>query len=103
MSAIAEKVDHVRAAGQDRSHHCHWPGCEKQVPPAKWGCKDHWYRLPREIRTWIWRAYHIGQEQSGRPSTDYVAAARAAQEWIAMQQSRDGKQLALFPSIGAAR
>lgn len=22
-------------------HHCHWPGCDKLVPPAMWGCYPH--------------------------------------------------------------
>lgn len=77
------KVEHVRKARQTRDHECHWPGCGKQVPPAAWGCKRHWFMLPKEIRDRIWRAYRAGQEEDLKPSTDYFAAARAAQEWIA--------------------
>lgn len=80
--SIAEKAAHVRAAGQTRDHHCHWPGCEAQVPPAMWGCKRHWFKLPQSIRNSIWRSYRAGQEQDGRPSREYVNAAHAAQEWI---------------------
>ena len=47
-----------------------------------WGCRDHWYKLPREIRDAIWSAYQPGQERTGRPSVSYIDAARAAQEWI---------------------
>lgn len=82
MTAIGEKAAHVRAAGQTRDHDCHWPGCGKQVPPAMWGCKAHWYRLPMAIRTRIFRAYRIGQENDGRPSRQYIEAANAAQDWI---------------------
>ena len=46
MSTISEKAQHVRAATQNRNHECHWPGCQVQVPPARWGCQRHWYCLP---------------------------------------------------------
>lgn len=85
MTALGNKVAHVRAAGQSRGHHCHWPGCERQVPPAMWGCRPHWYRLPPPLRARIWQTYRAGQEDDGRPSRDYLAAARAVQEWIAAQ------------------
>ena len=90
---ISGKAAHVRRAGQTRAHDCHWPGCGKQVPPAMWGCRPHWFRLPRPIRDAIWRAYRIGQEEDGRPSAAYVAAARAAQEWIAADAAIKGKDL----------
>ena len=82
MPGIAEKVAHVTAASQTRRHHCHWPGCERQVPPAMWGCRPHWYSLPADLRRGIWRSYVPGQEATGRPTTAYVAAARAVQDWI---------------------
>lgn len=78
------KADYVRRQPQTRKHACHWPGCETQIPPAMWGCSHHWYRLPAAIRTRIWSTYRIGQERVGSmPSAEYIAAAKAAQEWIA--------------------
>lgn len=71
---------------QARAHHCHWPGCARQVPPAMWGCRAHWYALPLNLRTAIWRSFEPGQERAGTPSREYLAAARAAQAWIAAQQ-----------------
>lgn len=88
MSAISEKVQHVRRAGQSRDHTCHWPGCERQVPPAMWGCKEHWFKLPSDLRGRIWRAYRVGQEEDGRPSRAYLDVAREAQEWIAKHLPR---------------
>lgn len=79
---LARKVDHVRSAPDEGNHHCHWPGCDTEVKPALWGCKRHWYSLPKAIRDRIWNAYKPGQERSKTPSTEYVAAARAAQDWI---------------------
>lgn len=83
LGRINEKVAHVRRSRQTRVHSCHWPGCDRQVPPAAWGCRPHWYQLPRDLRSRIWRAYRIGQEVDGRPSPAYLAVAREAQEWIA--------------------
>ncbi len=83
---IAAKVAHVVAAGQVRKHHCHWPGCTEQVPPAKWGCRPHWYALPEDIRRRIWATYRVDQESDGRPSEAYVEVAREAQAWIAARQ-----------------
>ncbi len=80
------KADYVRSQGQNRDHHCHWPGCDRQVPPAMWGCKTHWFRLPADLRRRVWATYKPGQEISGRPSADYVAVAREVQAWIATQQ-----------------
>ena len=77
-----DKVTHVKAANQSRGHVCHWPGCGVQVPPAMWGCTSHWYKLPKGIRSEIWRTYEIGQEESGDVSEEYHHAARHAQEWI---------------------
>lgn len=82
MSDISQKVAHVKSQGQTRDHHCHWPGCGKQVPPAMWGCTKHWYMLPQRLRTLIWTTYRPGQEVSGRPSVSYLDAADQVQAWI---------------------
>lgn len=82
MVLIAEKVEHVKRAGQTRNHHCHWPGCARQVPPAMWGCKQHWFQLPQRLRNRIWATYCPGQEITRTPSAEYVAAAREVREWI---------------------
>jgi hypothetical protein len=81
--SIADKVAHVKRAGQTRDHECHWPGCKVQVPPAVWGCRPHWYTLPKPLRDAIWRAYRPGQEETGTPSREYLDAATAVQAWIA--------------------
>jgi len=65
------------------AHHCHWPTCNKAVPPAMWGCKQHWFKLPKTLRDEIWRTYKPGQEISKTPSQAYLMAANAVQKWIA--------------------
>ena len=64
-------------------HTCHWPRCDKQVPPAMWGCKAHWFQLPKDLRDLIWDTYRPGQEVTKNPSPAYVAAAQKVQQWIA--------------------
>lgn len=76
------KADYVLSQPQTRDHHCHWPGCGKQVPPAMWGCKAHWSKLPAGLRAKIWAAYRPGQEKDMQPSAAYLHVARHAQEWI---------------------
>lgn len=77
------KADYVQQQGQTRDHHCHWPGCTRQVPPAVWGCKAHWFKLPQHLRDRIWRAFRPGQERDMRPSAEYLTVAREVQDWIA--------------------
>lgn len=64
-------------------HTCHWPGCTKEVPPAMWGCKPHWFKLPKPLRDAIWKTYVPGQEVTKTPSRQYLAAAALVQGWIA--------------------
>lgn len=76
------KVAYVKRQPQTRAHRCHWPGCDKQVPPAMWGCKPHWFQLPKRLRDRIWAAYVPGQERRMDPSYEYLTAAHEAQQWI---------------------
>lgn len=71
------------------THHCHWPGCQRVVPPRMWGCRDHWFRLPKALRDKIWAAYVPGQEVSKTPSRAYIAAATEVQNWIEKQSQGD--------------
>jgi len=80
-----KKADYVVRQKGDGKHGCHWPGCPKKVPPAMWGCKPHWFKIPKHLRDWIWRTYEPGQETDGTPSRDYLEAADAVQTWIGEQ------------------
>jgi hypothetical protein len=79
---MTTKADYVRSQPQTRKHHCHWPGCGNQVPPAMWGCKAHWFTLPAALRSRIWATYRPGQEVNGTPSAAYIAAAKDVQKWV---------------------
>ncbi len=74
-------------------HHCHWPGCTTEVPPAMWGCKGHWFKLPTSLRNRIWATYKPGQEITKTPSPAYIEAAKAVQAWIAEQNKAVIEQL----------
>lgn len=63
-------------------HACHWPGCNVEVPPSMWGCKSHWFRLPKRLRDRIWETYRPGQEITKTPSAAYLKAAEEVQQWI---------------------
>lgn len=82
MTEQSDKVAYVKSQSQSRRHTCHWPGCDRQVPPAMWGCKPHWFKLPYGLRAMIWASYEPGQEVDMSPSEDYLDAAREVQEWI---------------------
>lgn len=83
------KGDYVRSQTQIRDHNCHWPGCTTQVPPAMWGCKPHWFKLPTRLRNRIWTTFQPGQEIEGTPSEEYVRAAQEVQQWI--QEAQDDR------------
>lgn len=76
------KGEYVLSQSQTRRHACHWPGCVAQVPPALWGCRSHWFKLPKRLRDKIWAAFKPGQEKSMTPSRAYLEAAKEVQEWI---------------------
>lgn len=80
---VKSKAEYVKKQKQFRNHHCHWPDCPEQVPPAMWGCRKHWYSLPANLRAKIWAAYVPGQEVRMDPSREYLKVADEVQEWIA--------------------
>ena len=59
------------------------PAAIELVPPALWGCREHWYALPQYLRNKIWICYKPGQEDTRSPSRKYVEVAREVQAWIA--------------------
>jgi len=87
---IRDKVTHVRRAKQSRDHLCHWPHCKRQVKPAYHMCRDHWYRLPQQLRDELWAAYAPGQEETLTPSREYLQVFERIQAWIREQDSLAG-------------
>lgn len=77
------------------THVCHWPGCGKPVPPKLWGCKPHWFALPKRLRDYIWETYVPGQEITKTPSAAYLDAAKQVQTWIAAKEFAEKKMVEL--------
>lgn len=75
---IRSQIARITPAHLQEQHACNWPTCPKRVPVDMWGCRDHWFRLPPEIRRRIWKEY----DPNDRLSPVYLAAFNEAQEWI---------------------
>lgn len=82
-----EEVKEVKLIDTDgkeiqHTHTCHWPGCDKIVPPRMYACQYHWWALPAKIRAQIWATYRDGQEIDKKPSKRYLEAVKEAEIWI---------------------
>lgn len=56
-----------------------------------WGCKEHWFKLPRFLRDQVWAAYRPGQEIRKDPSIQYILVAKLVQLWIG--EFKEGRKL----------
>lgn len=54
------------------------------------GCRPHWFGLPKRLRGLILKFYVPGQEITKTPSVEYLAAVQAAQEWIRNRETSRG-------------
>lgn len=70
-----------------RSLPCQWPGCTLNVAPRFWGCKRHWFQLPKPLRDRLWNSYVSGQFIYKQASEDYLAAADDAHWWAVMREA----------------
>jgi hypothetical protein len=61
------------------THKCPAPGCESDVPDDMLACRKDWYRIPKPLRTAIWRAWRQGE---GAGSAEHGNAIRAAIGWL---------------------
>lgn len=68
------------------AHTCHATRCETPVPPSMWGCRTHWYMVPKPLRDRIWKHYRAGQEEDWQPSREYLEAAREAVIAVAQRE-----------------
>lgn len=60
----------------DGLHACPWPGCAQRVPRYLWGCRAHWYQLPRHLRDECLDAWRSGS------MADHGAALDAIDQWL---------------------
>lgn len=88
LVSLERKREYVAQQKKTRPHTCHWPGCERQVKPALWGCQQHWFTLPKTLRDRIWRTFDPGQECTLTPSDAYLDAVDAVDQWIRQYKQR---------------
>lgn len=68
------------------SHQCPGPDCTRQVANDLLACRDHWYAIPKSLRTAVWRAYR----GPGMGSPEHLAAVRAAVASLQQRQPAVG-------------
>jgi len=49
-------------------------------------CKKHWYMVPKVLRDRVWDTYVPGQEIRKDPTSEYLVAANAAIEAVALRE-----------------
>lgn len=47
-----------------------------------WGCKRHWFKLPKRLRDKVWDTYKPGQEVDMSPSVEYLEVVLEVREFI---------------------
>lgn len=57
---------------------CRVPSCARSATQASWGCQPHWFKLPPDLRSRLWR---VDRDDPGGAS--WIAAADEADRWIA--------------------
>lgn len=76
-----KRAGHEGRHSAPHAHTCHYPACDADVPAKLWGCKKHWFRLPKTLRNRIWATYKTGQEITKTPSRAYLKVALEVQDW----------------------
>jgi hypothetical protein len=69
-------------------HTCHAEGCDKSVRPELLMCRLHWFMVPARLRRLVLLHYRRGQCDDRQPSSDWLAAARAAINAVAELEKR---------------
>jgi hypothetical protein len=62
----------------DDMHECPATGCAVRVARSKLACSRHWYQLPADIRSAVWRGYRTYRSDNGAA---HRAALTAALAW----------------------
>lgn len=65
---------------------CRIEGCPNKHPRNLFCCRDHWRRLPADLRKAIWATYRNGQ---GVFEADYLQACENAEAYLEDREARD--------------
>ena len=69
------------------THTCHARGCETPVPPRMLMCRKHWFMVPKDVRSAVWREYREGKcDLDPVPSRAWLDAANAAVNAVAQAE-----------------
>jgi hypothetical protein len=58
------------------THDCPHPTCGRQVPLTQFACRNHWYRIPKDMRDAIWAGYRSGD------TLGHMQAMSDARRWL---------------------
>lgn len=64
-----------RTALPQPARRCAVSGCSEQIDPSRLMCRDHWYRVPRQLRDLVWATWRSGE---GALSAEHLQAVRVA-------------------------
>lgn len=68
-------------------HYCHALRCYAEVQPEKLMCLKHWNMLSVRLKLDIHKHYRKGQCKDKRPSRLFIASAKAAVYYVAIQEN----------------
>lgn len=54
---------------------CPVSGCSEPIDPSRLMCREHWYRVPRQLRDLVWATWRSGE---GALSSEHLQAVRLA-------------------------
>lgn len=72
--------------------HCRWPGCQIRVPAGRWGCREHWYALPWQLRKPLIATVEPAQLAGGAPSQGWLEASDRARAWAEKQATEPNQE-----------
>jgi hypothetical protein len=73
------------------SHKCPVKECETKVPANMLMCHRHWYMVPRDIQSDVWKTYRIGPG-SGLHRKAMMAAVTAVEENLTRKKAVKAEQ-----------
>ena len=67
-------------------HKCHAKNCHAAIAPKLLMCRYHWSLVSKPLQSAVLNSYRSGQEKDKLPSREFIAAARAAINYVASKE-----------------
>jgi hypothetical protein len=61
---------------------CKWPNCKRVVSPSKWGCPQHWFKLPLHLRNRIQNTCRTEVTNDKYKSEAQIQTENEVAKWI---------------------